>query len=280
MIHRKKIMCFPNGRKKAVTLSYDDGIEQDKELIERLRKYKMKATFNISTGWLAKEGTVYQNGETHRRMTLKQCQEVYTPDVCEVSTHGFTHPFLTTLETAMMMDQIVSDREMLENMFGGIVSGHAYPYGHWNTTLKNVLKLAGIHYARTVTETHRFDLPVDWLELNPTCHHEDERLSELTKQFVEMEPDLYPQMFYLWGHTFEFERNNNWSVIEQFMKEISGREDIWYATNGEIYDYVKAYEGLEWSVDGTKVINPTSQDIWVEIDSKLYVVKPGFQILD
>ena len=261
MIRQKKVMCFPGGVKKAFTVSYDDAVEQDGQLIRLMEQYKIRGTFNISTGWLVEEGTVFAEGEVHRRLTVSQCKKVYDSPVCEVSTHGFSHPFLTTLEPEMIMDQIVSDREMLEQMFGCVVMGHAY------------------HYARTVQSTGKFDLPADWLELNPTCHHDDKNLKNLTEEFLKLAPDVYPQMFYVWGHTFEFERNNNWYVIRELFQNISGKKDIWYATNGEIYDYVKAYKNLEWSVDGTKVINRSAQTLWVEIDGTMRKLEPGFQTI-
>ena len=38
---------FPNFRKKAVTLSYDDGVIYDKRLMRILDEYGLKATFNL-----------------------------------------------------------------------------------------------------------------------------------------------------------------------------------------------------------------------------------------
>ena len=36
--------------RKALTFSYDDGIEQDRKLVEIFNRYGMKATFNLNTG--------------------------------------------------------------------------------------------------------------------------------------------------------------------------------------------------------------------------------------
>ena len=44
------IMRFPGGKPKALTLSYDDGVEQDVKLIEIAEKYGIKGTFNINSG--------------------------------------------------------------------------------------------------------------------------------------------------------------------------------------------------------------------------------------
>ena len=80
------------------------------------------------------------------------------------------------------------------------------------------------------------------------------------------------------GYSYEFEANDNWQVIEVFAESVGDREDIWYATNIEIYDYVEAYRKLVYSMDGHRVFNPTSVSIWLEAENVLYCVAPGEQI--
>jgi hypothetical protein len=208
-------------------------------------------------------------------MSLRQCKETYKKEVCEVATHGYTHPFLVGLESVMVMDQIVCDRISLEKMFGTIVTGHAYPYGSHNDKVAKVLKMAGIEYARTIIETKEFDFPEDWMKWNPTCHHDDKELMELADIFLHMDVDREAKIFYLWGHTFEFEKYDNWKVIEDFCEKISNQDDIWYATNSEIFQYYKGYRQLQFSADGKMVYNPTCTDIWVEIDSEIHRVGAG-----
>ena len=36
------LMRFPGGRQRALTLSYDDGVEQDVKLIDIMKKYGLK----------------------------------------------------------------------------------------------------------------------------------------------------------------------------------------------------------------------------------------------
>lgn len=272
-------MCYPRGLHKALTLSYDDGVEQDIKLIEIMKKYGLKGTFNISSGIYAKEGTVYAPGTIHRRMTEKVITDLYTKNGMEVATHGLTHPFLSRLPVNLATKEICEDRKNLEEQFGIIVRGHAYPFGAYNETVKDILKNSGIVYARTVKSTHWFGLPDDWLELDPTCHHDDEKLFDLCDMFLKMNGDWgYPQMFYLWGHAYEFEANNNWERIEQFAEKMSGKSDIWYATNGEIYNYVEAFKQLRFSTDITRVENPTAYDMWFTYDNKPFMVKAGESI--
>lgn len=270
---RRKFMRFPGGKTKVVTLSYDDNVEEDKDLIDLMEKYNIKGTFNLIPGWFAKEGTTYPKGENYRLTSTSMAEKMYHHPLVEVANHGYEHKYMDTLSTLEMTEELLECRKALEQMYGRIVRGMAYPYGWYNETLMNVLSMCGITYSRTIHSTREFGFPENWLEWHPTCHHDDPQLPELTKQFVETEVKEWPQMFYLWGHTFEFEKNNNWFVIENFMKSVSGRHDIWFATNGEIYDYVNAYENLNISADGKRIVNPAKFPVWVDIDGTVYEIK-------
>jgi hypothetical protein len=67
----------------------------------------------------------------------------------------------------------------------------------------------------------------------------------------------------------------HWNVIEEFAEFMGGREDIWYATNMEIYEYVQAYNRLETSYDKTFVYNPSNITVWFWHQGKDYCVEPG-----
>lgn len=270
---RRKFMRFPEGKTKVVTLSYDDCMEEDELLIELMEKYNIKGTFNLIPGWFAKEGTTYPEGESYRLITASKASKLYMHPLVEVANHGYEHKYMNTLTTWEMAEEIQKCRIELETMFAQIVRGMAYPYGWYDETLMDVLSMSGVTYSRTIKNTLAFNLPKNWLEWHPTCHHDNPHLFELTKKFIEMKVTEWPQMFYLWGHTFEFEKNDNWSVIEDFMKMVSGREDIWFATNGEIYDYVKAYENLEISADGRQIVNRSRCPVWVQINDVTYEVR-------
>lgn len=272
------IMRFPKGKAKALTLSYDDGVEQDIRLMEIMDKNSLKGTFNLNSGLFAPEGCVYPEGTIHRRLTKRQAKELYTDSGHEIAVHGLTHPFLEKLPDNMAMWELLKDRENLENEFHTIVRGMAYPFGTYNNTTVECLKKAGLVYGRTVISSHSFTIPEDWLTLPATCHHDDPELMNLAKKFVEEAPHQDSRMFYLWGHSYEFEAHDNWNVIEEFAAYMSNRDDIWYATNIQIYDYVQAYQRLMFSVNGTQIHNPTSTELYFEKqgdEMNTYCILPG-----
>lgn len=265
-----QMLRFPLFRSKALTLSYDDGDIFDEKLIQILDKYGLKGTFNINSG-LFSEG---------RRLSREQALALYKDSPHEVAVHGRMHLSLPSLPPALAAQEILSDRQALEELFGGVITGMAYAYGTYDDASVQTLKNCGICYARTTVSTGRFDIPSDWLRMPATCHHNDPQLMELAKRFAEHTPSDnwrmdQPKLFYLWGHGFEFDRNDNWHVIEDFAEYLGGREDIWYATNMEVYRYVKAYDALEFSVDMTSVFNPSAQDVYLRIRGKNVLAQAG-----
>ncbi len=266
---------FPGGRKKALTISYDDGVEQDIQLLELMTKYEIRGTFNLNSGLFAPEGTQYPKGQIHRRMSQARCQEVFSCPLAEVATHGYTHPFLTALPAPALLEQILEDRKGLEAVFQRPIRGMAYPYGAVSDDVTEALALAGIVYSRTVESHHQFYLPKNWLRWGATCHHNDPELMALGAKFMEADPDRDPMCFYLWGHSYEFEQNDNWPVIEDFFRLVSGDQGVWYATNMEIYDYVTAYERLIYSTDLRMIQNPSAIPVWIQLDDILAEIPAG-----
>ena len=269
-------MRFPGGYAKALTLSYDDGVEQDAKLIEIMKKHGLKGTFNLNSGTYVWEGHVWPEGQIHRRLSKSKAISLYKESGMEIAAHGLTHPFLEQLPRHLCTYEILQDRMNLERDYECMVRGMAYPFGTYNDNVVDSLRQCGIVYSRTIESTRKFDIPKDWLRMPATCHHKDPDLMKLAREFAEAAGDRSPMLFYLWGHSFEFEADNNWHVIEEFASYMGERRDIWYATNIEIYDYIHAYDQLIVSADGNRFYNPTNMKLYFKIARKgEYCVAPG-----
>lgn len=216
---------------KAFTLSYDDGVFQDVRFVEMLNRYGLKCTFNLNSGIMSRD-SCWENGGKHiRRLDRSEIGSLY--DGHEISAHGLTHPHPLELDDNALRYEISEDIARLEQQFGKKPIGFAYPYGEYDDKLCRILEENGIKYARTVNSTCNFEPQKDLIRFNPTCHHNDPQLMELARRFVEAKPDK-PQIFYLWGHSYEFDVDNTWEMFEEFCRYISGRADIFYGTNAEV----------------------------------------------
>ncbi len=252
-----QLMLFPDFKDKAVTLSYDDGSMHDIRLVEIMNRHGLKGTFNVNSGNLGGAD----------RLTKEQVRSVYLANGHEVAAHGVRHLSLCALTNEQIVAEIFNDRIALEDATGELITGMAYANGSYDDRVAAVLKTCGIDYARTTVNGSNFDIDDDWLRLKPTCHHNDGRLSQLVERFLDDTKKPYfwsnmPKLFYLWGHSHEFARDNNWEIIEDFAKKVGDREDIWYATNMEIYRYVEAFNALKYSADGKRAYNPTAITVY------------------
>ena len=270
------MMLFPNGKTKALTFSYDDGEKQDIRLCELFNKYGIKSTFNLNSGLMTEEPT-----ESSTKVALSQIPEVYKGH--EVAVHTVSHPFLERMTTSEIAAEIMEDRRTLEKYTGYVVRGMAYPFGTYNDDVIRVAQDLGIKYSRGVHSHYGFGLPTKWLEMPATCHQEDARAFELAEKFVnESSTSNWSStsgwLFYIWGHSYEYRTEADWERMEKLCAILANRDDVWYATNIEIYDYIEAYRSLNYSVDMQTVYNPSGVDIWLKHKGKEYKVPAKSQV--
>ena len=277
-----RFLRFPEGKFKAVTFSYDDGVRHDIRLAGIFNKYGMKGTFNINS---SKFG-----GDMTNFTTLEEIKELILGCGHEVAVHGEHHIAPGVARPVDAIRDVLNCREFLEDAFHTLIRGMAYPdcgvrrfhNGQNYDGVRRILRDLGIVYARTLGgDNNTFLLPTDWYEWMPTIHHNNPKALEWAEDFVNIDEantrtaSRHPRLFYVWGHSYEFNNNDNWHVIEDICQKLAGKEDTWYATNIEIREYCHAYDSLVWNARGNLVYNPTQTTVWFDIDSRLFSVAPG-----
>lgn len=251
--------CFPGGKHKVLTMSYDDGREEDRRLVEIFNKNGIKGTFHLNAG-------------IEREIKPEEFAQVYKGH--EVSCHTYQHPTIARCPKEDVLLQVLQDRSVLEAAVGYPVRGLSYPNGSYNSNIIDMLPSVGIKYSRTVNSTGTFAMPANYLEWNPTCHH-NHNIQEKGKEFLALFKRQYLYMMYVWGHSYEFTDKNNWEVMENFCELMGRHEDIWYATNIEIVDYMEAAERLQFSVNQDFVYNPSAISVWIEVDKAIVEIGGG-----
>ncbi|MBQ4353796.1 MAG: polysaccharide deacetylase family protein [Clostridia bacterium] len=278
-----RFMRFPEGKTKAVTFSYDDGCRQDLRTAEILNARGLKGTFNINSARIAANpGSSALSEEEIREHILGKGHEA--------AVHGEWHKAPGKVRPIDGIRDILNCRLDMEKRFARIIRGMAYPDSGITAFIgqasyegvKNYLMELDIAYARTVGQDNNgFELPTDWYQWMPTAHHNHAKLIEWAQEFTALDVNgqygarRNPRLFYLWGHSFEFDRDKNWDRFETVCDILAGKEDIWYAVNMDICAYAKAYDSLVFSADGRMVYNPGVQTIWFDDDGELCCVKAG-----
>lgn len=254
---------YPDGKKHILTMSYDDGSAADRRLVEIFNKYGIRGTFHINSGTL--DGT--------DKIGKNELAALYRNH--EVAVHTVNHPYLDRIPAQTAVQEIIQDRQNLEKLCGYPVRGMSYPFGTFNDEVLNALQISGIAYSRTTHSTGNFGLPSNYLTWNPTCHHNKDLIATGDRFLSDLNNPSRCNLFYVWGHSYEFNNDSNWDLIEAFCDRIAGKEQIWYATNIEIFDYITAQKNLYLSVDNNLVHNPSAQTVWINKDGETIEIKGG-----
>jgi peptidoglycan/xylan/chitin deacetylase (PgdA/CDA1 family) len=226
-----------DGKKKALTFSFDDGVTQDIRLIEILNKYGLKCTFNLNSEFLGLDGTLFRNGRTvrHDKIKPEAVKEIYKGH--EVAVHTLTHPLLPELSDDEIIRQVETDRLNLTKLCGYEVVSMAYPCGGENNNdrVAEIIKSnTGVKLARTITSTYNFAKQENLYRFNPSVYYIDSRLEEIVDNFLSLDSSE-PALLYIWGHSYEMDAEFiSWEKFEEICKRLSGHDDIFYGTNKDV----------------------------------------------
>jgi peptidoglycan/xylan/chitin deacetylase (PgdA/CDA1 family) len=257
------VFTYPGWKLKALSFSYDDGNIADRKLVEIFNKYKMKATFHIPSAWL--------KAKPKNRITEAEIETLYKGH--EIAGHGASHFRLATLKSSEVDAEIKSDIAEWKRITGKNITGYAYPFGSYSPEVITVLRQNGLIYSRTVGKETTFALPKDFLVWTPSSHHNG-NIAELGEKYLKFYPEKM-SILLIWGHSYEFPRKNNWHVIENFCRQMSFKDDIFYATMGEIADYVSACRQAEFSPDGKSLKNTSARQLFLLVDGQKVTIAPN-----
>lgn len=250
------VLQYPGHREKALTFSYDDGQRFDRRLVALFNRYGLKGTFHLNSGWLG--GGLFVERE--------ELASLYAGH--EVACHGVHHAFPTHLPQEKLVEEFLQDRLTLEEATGRIIRGCSYAFGEYDGRVVGALRTLGFSYSRTTQATNGFALPREFLTWHPSCHHSAALSGDIGERFLNLPAYRHLALLYIWGHSYEFDRDGNWAEMERLCACLSGHEEIWYATNQEIVDYVTAARSLIFSADGKRVQNPTATRICALVDGR------------
>lgn len=258
----KVYCCFPGGKHKALTMSYDDGRTQDRRLVAIFNQYGIKGTFHLNSGFLGDE----------RHVRLDEVAALYAGH--EVACHTVSHPTIARCPLPSVAREVLDDRAALEALVGYPVRGMSYPNGSVNAGIETMLPACGIRYSRVVGNSEGFSLPENPWRWQATCHHRH-HLMELGEQFRALYKRQYLYLMYVWGHSYEFDEGDGWAQIEAFCRAMGGREDTWYCTNIALMDCLDDFDRLCFAADNSFVHNPNARDCWLRVNDGEPVCVPA-----
>lgn len=250
--------------KKYFTFSFDDGLQQDKRIIEILKESGLRGcTFNLNAGLLGQERVMgrlseygfvekadlhlagAKKGLVHyvesRRIPVDEIAQVYSG--FEVASHTYLHQNLKALSDDELDECLSRDVKSLGKLVGENIVGFAYPFGAVSDKAVEALKRNGIAYARTTRSSRCFALPADKHRFQPTCWLGEKDSLALAESFAQSEASEGDSLMCVWGHGYELDygtARNNWDKLKRLCEIIATADDVICCTNSEALGAARA----------------------------------------
>lgn len=266
---------YPNGKTKALILSYDDGTIQDIELAELFDKNNLIGTFNLNSKYFGvTRGWPQQNGDTIYQRYIPKDSLLIIYKNHEIAAHGAFHKNFTGISKEEVLEEINTDLEILEKLTNRKIISMAYPFGSTNDTIANLIASTGIKNGRTIDDTHTYDIPKNYMMWHPTCH--DSKALDYLDSYLELNRQQL-SVFYVWGHSWEFGNKKRWENMLAFCEKIGKSNDIWSVGHGELTNYLLAIQNVQ--IDNNRIVNPLdNQPVWIKLSSGIEKLNSGESI--
>lgn len=122
---------------KAVAITFDDGWQEHyKNAFPILKKYGVKATFFVPTGWVGQPEI----------MSWDEMKEMSQAGMI-FGSHSISHPYLDKLSDENLKKEVEDSKKLLEEKLGKQVDYIAYPAGMYNDKVIEAVKAAGYQAA-------------------------------------------------------------------------------------------------------------------------------------
>lgn len=212
-----------------VAQCWDDGVVNDIRVIELLRKYNAKATFNLNPGLMREEripSRWLREGEhcwAHKgfisgKIGRGEMREIY--EDFQVASHCWKHENAGSIPDKDFLKAAMDARNFLEDIFQRPCRGFAWPCGMATPETASLLHEAGFAYGRLTGATDDITKCPNPMLLTPNCHFQD------TAFWNRFEAAKKTGRFYFWGHSYEMLQDDNlWEQYELKLRELTNNPD-------------------------------------------------------
>lgn len=259
---------YPNGKKKAFNITYDDGVLQDIRFVEMMNKYNLKGTFNLNYGLMEQEFEwTHNSGLVVKRLTPERALGLYGDH--EIASHSYTHPFMDEMSKEQILDEMMKDKKKLEDLFGKEVVGFAVPFDYYSDLIADCAKECGFEYSRDGSETYDYKPGNRYYYWSASTYHVKPEFKGFVEGFFETDEEM--ALCQIVGHTYDLDVMDMWDYIESVIKRVAEADDIINMTNMELVRYLKAMDMVV--IDGDRLIeNRSDMKLWFECDGEIVSV--------
>lgn len=305
--------AYPDGKYKAFTVRYDDGYKYDRTLIEKLNGAGIKGTFYIAAKNI-NNGSDAITTEELKTLYIDNGHEIANHTYNHLKMdEASSDSAAGILFDPNIKEDILTGKQFLENALGMKVNGFTAPYSTYGASSTGTRSLYTSYLAETghsyavLGELRDDTFPPSTFDDSYGMYGVETTISQVRDTDEDTIPDIIQnggyidkwlalrpgdmRLFFLWGHAHEFASTsayygydaeedgtyNNWQLADEICSRLGNRSDTWYATNGEVINYLLAHKAAEIE-EGTgshRIYNPSNTiTLCFDLGSQLIEVAP------
>lgn len=262
--------CYPNGKKKAFVLTYDDGVLQDVRLVLLLNKYGLRGTFNLNSLLMERE-FVWHHEKIGPVKRLPNAIAAHLYEGHEVASHSCTHPDLTYMSREGILYELGHDKYLLEQLVKQPVLGFGVPFDYYDGIAVDCVRELDFVYGRGSEETRSYAPIWDPYRQQAGMFHLSEGLEEFVDGFLRTDEELANCIIV--GHSYDLDAEDLWETVEGIFARVSAAEDVLSMTHLELVEYQQAM--LKAEIVGDTVYNHSNLPLWFDINGTIVRVDPN-----
>ena len=133
---------------KTLAITFDDGYRDNIiEAFPVLKRYGFPATIFLTVSDLGKSRDV--RGVPLEILSEEELRHLESSGLVSIEPHTVTHPKLTQVSDAVIEQEIVQSKKLIDGILNKNCTHFAYPKGRYNKTVTDLISKTGICYAYT-----------------------------------------------------------------------------------------------------------------------------------
>lgn len=254
---------YSNGKERAFSVTYDDGVFQDIRFVSLLDKYGLKGTFNLNSALMEKEFEwTHDKIKTVKRISVSRAVTLYKHH--EIASHTCSHPYMKDLSEKEILSELSEDKKKLEKYFGKKVRGFAVPFDYYDDIIEDCVRKCGFEYARISEESMTYLPDKNYYRWRASIFHLEPCLDDFTDGFLKTDTEL--ALCQIVGHSYDLDAENLWEKIEEIFRKVSEDPSVCPMTTVELIRYLKAMDSV--TITEKEIVNRSDVPLWFEVNGK------------
>ena len=216
-----------------IVFSWDDGALEDLKLFKLHEKYNIPGMFFVPT----------KNRENRSVLTTQMIKEA-NPNLISFGAHTQNHTYLTSIPLDTVENEVVSNKQYLEDVLGSSIKHFCLPGGQYNGEILQILDkhFDTIRTADTMNfkNTSKLLKPSfhlyprgkkslifnalkhkSFTEVSQILMHNSLSYYDLISKIIDKDSKDNDKMIIIWGHSWELEEFDLWKYVEAIFSLVS-----------------------------------------------------------